>query len=99
MNENNPPANQIPPTDPVSVSAEIAPPAGPVLPPSAALVVNGEIKSERELELERNLAATLAETERLRGELTAAQAVPVAPPPKPPKPRCIFPVFFESATD
>jgi hypothetical protein len=71
--ENSPTAPEIPPAPPVQT--QNPPPAPPVPagnpPPAAHLVVTGDVKSERELELERKLDA--AERARREAEIIAAE--------------------------
>lgn len=75
MNENPPPAPEVPANP---VQAENPPPAAaPAPPPAATIVVNGT-KTERELELERQLAdrdekLSAAERARRDAEFHAAE--------------------------
>jgi hypothetical protein len=68
--ENNPPAPEVSP--PAPVQAENPPGESvPAPPPAAQLVITGEVRSEREIQLERDL-----ETERKRArnaEILAAE--------------------------
>jgi hypothetical protein len=91
-----PAADAVPPVAAVPEthnSELVTPAAAAAAPPAAALVVHGEIKSERELQLERQLEETarrmkemeieIAEQERDVEEL---KKIPAAtPPPKPAK--------------
>ncbi len=90
--ENNPAPAEVPPP---AVPAENPAPEIPAAPPAAALVVNGT-KSEREIELERQLAdtsgnLTKAEQRALKAELRTAELerdnqelkkIPAVPKPK-----------------
>ena len=106
---------EIPNSNPQAPTAPAAPPAGPgtpipAPPPSAALVNNGIVKSEREIELERRLdqidrdkrAAEIraSELERDNQELRKVIAPPPAPPPpKLRKPARLFPTIIGSSED
>ena len=75
-----PPENKIPPV--------AAPETVPAPPPAAALVVNGVVKSERELELEKKLLETerrAAELERDLQNVTEPPSPAPAPEKKPAK--------------
>ncbi len=93
MNENPPPPAEVP--QPAVPPQNPAPPPdvqAPAPPPAAALVSEGEVKSERELQLERRLAETesakiererrIAELERDNEELKKIPAGSAQPPRK-----------------
>jgi hypothetical protein len=95
--ENLPPENQIPPAAavPETHNSELVTPAAvAAAPPAAALVVHGEIKSERELQLERQLEATAARMKKMEIEFSEKERdvaelkkIPRAPPPAKPAKR------------
>jgi hypothetical protein len=93
-----PTENQVPPDEtPAPVPASGSP------PPAAALVVNGEVKSERELQLEKKLAEQ--EDRAKRAEVIAAEwqdkATSVRPAPTPAAPKkvkrkLLFPTILDN---
>lgn len=107
MNENPPPPVETPGVPPGGHPDPI--PAAPAPPPAAALVVNGVVKSEREIELEGRVAAAesrarkaefdAAEKERLAQELIAQTKAAPAVAPKPPKPRRFGPIPIFTSDD
>ena len=96
-----PPENKIPPVE--------TPAPVPAPPPAAKLVVEGDVKSERELQLEKKLRDAelkAAELERdLQNVITEPPPVPTVPPPAPaPKPAKVkrarmFPTILNMGDD
>lgn len=88
-------SNELPPNElPTETPVPAPSPAPQVPPPAATLVQNGEVKSERELALERDLMAaqqrqrdletTVSERER---DIQNLKAIPAPAPEKKPKRR------------
>ena len=109
METENSNSNPQAPTPPAAPPAEAGTP-NPAPPPAGALVNNGVVKSEREIELERRLdqidrdkrAAEqhAAELERDNQDLRRAVATPPpTPPPKLRKPARLFPTIIGSSED
>jgi hypothetical protein len=78
MDENAPSPAEVPPAPPVPGENPPTPTPVPAPPPATALVVNGTVKSEREIELETQLAEregklTAAERRALEAERRAAE--------------------------
>jgi hypothetical protein len=106
MNENNSPASDVLPAQPVPPQTATAPgvSAAP-LPPAAALALNGEVQSERVLALERKLRDAETRAAELERDNQRLQEVPaeLPAPPKPAKvkrkPGWSDPVFDNSYED
>ncbi len=93
------PPSEVPSSPPVQIENPPPPPPNPAAtetPPAANLVINGEVKSERELQLERQvrqLETEAAESQRMAQDALAALEKPVAPPSSPKKCR-FFPTIL-----
>jgi hypothetical protein len=90
---------------PVPPVVEETPAPVQAAPPAASLVIEGEVKSERELQLEKQLAE---EQERAkRAEVIAAEwqdkatrtPTPPAPAPKKVKRKLLLPTMFDNEGD